>query len=111
MPQKVTEEPVSLRHGKLYPSQRFADVAAKDKALRTNWRLGPDAKPLYQSNMRASQIEVEKVPPEVLALRQPRVLKNSSDKVIGAITLQEDSGNMFGLLKARLVFSFKSRLK
>jgi|AntAceMinimDraft_5_1070358.scaffolds.fasta_scaffold254695_1 hypothetical protein len=81
MPKQTTVPPVSLRQGKLYPSQRYADPGARDKALRTNWRLGPDASPLYQSNMHASQVEVAKVPPEVLALRQPRVLKNSSDKV------------------------------
>ena len=80
MPKQSTVPPVSIRHGKLQPSQRFADVQAKDKAMRTNWRLGADHRPLYESTMHASQTLVAQVPAYELALSQPRIYKNASDK-------------------------------
>ena len=77
---KTTVPPVSIRQGKLQPSKRYDDVAAKSKAMKTNWRLGIDKAP-YESTMHASQVMVARVPPEELALTQPRILKNSSNKV------------------------------
>lgn len=50
--------------------------------MRINWRLGIDP-PHFESNSQAASKQSGSVPPEVLALRQPRVLKNGSDK--GAI--------------------------
>jgi len=83
MRKQTTIPPVSIRHGKLQPSTRFPNEEAKNKAMKTNWRLGID-RPLYESTMHASQTMVAALPPEVLALKPPRVLKNSSNKVTNA---------------------------
>ncbi len=71
--------PVSMRRGKLRPSVRYADPVASQTAMQTNWRLGIDP-PLYESTAHASSKNSASVPPEVLALRQPRIDKNASDK-------------------------------
>jgi hypothetical protein len=81
MPKKTTVLPTSIRQGKLQPSQRYGDVQAKSLAMKTNWRLGIDP-PMFESTSQADTKHFKDIPPEVLALRQPRVLKNSSDKVI-----------------------------
>ena len=79
MRRKETVPPVSMRRGKLRPSVRYADPEASQAAMKTNWRLGIDA-PLFESTSHASSKNSASVPPEVLALRQPRIDKNSSNK-------------------------------
>lgn len=77
---KTTVPPVSIRRAALHPSERYADPVASSKALRTNWRLGIDGAPHYRSTAFDSSAEAASVPPEVLALRQPRIEKNASSK-------------------------------
>jgi len=72
--------PASIRHGKLATSQRYANAAAKSKAMKTNLRLGID--PIeYETTARLSaSTGAANVPAEVHALRQPRIDKFASDK-------------------------------
>ena len=79
-PPPRTDPPVSLRGGKFYPSQRYKPEQGY-KANLTNWRFGPPEKTSYVSTMRDAQRESASVPPHELALRQPRIDKNASDKV------------------------------
>lgn len=81
MPKKTTVLPTSIRQGKLQPSQRYDNIQAKTIAMKTNWRLGIDP-PMYESTSHADNKHFKDIPPEILALRQPRVVKNSSDKVL-----------------------------
>jgi len=83
MPKKTTVLPTSIRRGQLQPSQRYEAPGAKSAAMRTNWRLGIDV-PQFESTSQAASKQSGNVPPEVLALRQPRIVKNGSDK--GAIS-------------------------
>jgi len=79
MPKQTTIPPTSIRQGKLQPSSRYENPEAKTKAMRTNWRLGIDSA-TFESTYSASSKQAGNVPPEVLALRAPRINKNSSDK-------------------------------
>uniref|UniRef100_A0A7S2S3K8 Uncharacterized protein n=1 Tax=Rhizochromulina marina TaxID=1034831 RepID=A0A7S2S3K8_9STRA len=71
-------EAVSMRRGKFYPSTRFTPAAALTQNS-TNWRTGID-KVEYRSTQHAASSQSSSVPPEVLALRMPRIHKNASDK-------------------------------
>ena len=79
MRRKETVPATSIRRGKLRPSVRYADPVASQAAMQTNWRLGIDP-PLFESTAHASSKNSASVPPEVLALRQPRIDKNASNK-------------------------------
>uniref|UniRef100_A0A7S2F937 Uncharacterized protein n=1 Tax=Florenciella parvula TaxID=236787 RepID=A0A7S2F937_9STRA len=76
----MSDPPVSLRGGKFYPSQRYKPEQGYIANV-TNWRFGPPDKTSYVSTMREAQSQSASVPPHELALRQPRMDKNASDKV------------------------------
>jgi len=69
---------VSLRRGKYYPSTRYTPAGCEEQN-RTNWRLGID-RIEYRSTQHDASAQSATVPPEVLAVRQPRIDKNRSDK-------------------------------
>jgi hypothetical protein len=80
-PRQTTELPTSIRHGKLQPSQRYADPVAKKKSMESTLRFGINKVPSYLSTSHEASRESGSCPREVLAMKQPRIYRNGSEYV------------------------------